>query len=43
MMKIAVLSDIHGNEYAFDAVCDDIKKQSVDKVLILGDLITDFS
>ncbi|MBI5032522.1 MAG: metallophosphoesterase family protein [Chloroflexi bacterium] len=38
-MKIALLSDIHGNSIALDAVLQDIAKQSgVDQYLILGDL-----
>jgi len=41
-MKIAVMSDIHGNNMALDAVMSDIKKEQVDKILILGDMISDF-
>lgn len=41
-MRIAVLSDIHGNDYALDAVCDDILQQQVDKILVLGDIVSDF-
>ena len=41
-MKLAVLSDIHGNKPALDAVLDDAEKENVDQILILGDLITDF-
>ncbi len=38
-MRIAILSDIHGNTIALDAVLDDIRRQSgVDEYLILGDL-----
>jgi putative phosphoesterase len=37
-MRIAVLSDIHGNLTAFDAVLADIKKASPDLVLHGGDL-----
>lgn len=38
-MKIAVISDIHGNKLAFDAVWDDIKEFNPDKIFCLGDLI----
>ena len=41
-MKIAVLSDIHGNLIAFEAVLNDIKKEKIDHIIILGDHITDF-
>lgn len=38
-MRIAILSDIHGNSIALDAVLDDIRAQrGVDKYLVLGDL-----
>ena len=38
-MRIAMLSDIHGNSIALDAVLDDIKSQGgVDSYWILGDL-----
>jgi putative phosphoesterase len=36
--KIAVLSDIHGNSLALQAVLDDLQKESVDYLLVLGDL-----
>jgi len=38
-MRIAVISDIHGNDFAFDLVEADIQKQSVDKIVCLGDAI----
>ncbi len=39
-MKIALLSDIHGNSVALDAVLEDIKSQGdVDAYWILGDLV----
>ena len=37
-MKIAIISDIHGNMQALESVLDDIKKQHCEKVLCLGDL-----
>ena len=36
-MKIAVMSDIHGNMEALEAVCEDMKKQNCDKIFVLGD------
>ena len=36
-MKIAVISDIHGNIEALDAVMQDIKEQKCDKIYVLGD------
>jgi putative phosphoesterase len=38
-MRIAVLSDIHGNGIALDYVINDIKNQNIDKVIILGDVV----
>jgi len=40
-MKIAVLSDIHGNKFALEAVINDILKKKVDQIIVLGDIITD--
>ena len=36
-MKIAAISDIHGNMQALSAVIDDINEQKCDKVFVLGD------
>lgn len=36
-MKIAVISDIHGNMEAVNAVMEDISKKGCDKVFVLGD------
>lgn len=36
-MKIAILSDIHGNMIALNAVMDDIAKNQCDKTFFLGD------
>jgi putative phosphoesterase len=38
-MKIAFISDIHGNAVALNAVLQDIDSKQVDQVVILGDLI----
>lgn len=37
-MKIAFISDIHGNAVALEAVLDDIKTKGIDKIYILGDI-----
>ncbi|MFA9455473.1 metallophosphoesterase [Halalkalibacter sp. AB-rgal2] len=37
-MRIAFLSDIHGNATALEAVLQDVRQQQVDKICILGDL-----
>ena len=37
-MKIAVMSDIHGNMQALEKVLEDIKAQGCEKILCLGDL-----
>jgi predicted phosphodiesterase len=39
-MKIAVLSDIHGNLAALDAVLDDIEAHNVDLIVNLGDSLS---
>lgn len=36
-MKIAVLSDIHGNLLALESVLEDIQSKNCDKILFLGD------
>ncbi len=38
-MKIAVISDIHGNLEAFNAVMDDIGNREIDDIICLGDII----
>lgn len=40
--KIAILSDIHANITAFKACIADIKKQSIDLLVFLGDNVTDY-
>lgn len=37
-MKIAVISDVHGNKLALDAVLEDIKEKECDMLLCLGDI-----
>ncbi|MBQ9688387.1 metallophosphoesterase family protein [bacterium] len=38
-MKIAVISDIHGNLQALDVVLEDINAENCEKILCLGDLV----
>ncbi|MCV9885982.1 metallophosphoesterase family protein [Metabacillus halosaccharovorans] len=37
-MKIAFISDIHGNAVALEAVLEDLKKKNIEKICILGDI-----
>lgn len=37
-MKIAVISDIHGNVQALESVLEDIKKENCERIFCLGDL-----
>ncbi len=39
-MRIAIISDIHGNYVALEAVLADIRQQAVDGIICLGDLAT---
>lgn len=38
-MRIAVLSDIHGNCIALDRVLDELRRENVDQIVCLGDAI----
>src|SRR5438309_2610565 len=38
-MKIAIISDIHGNAFALDTVIGDLKRETVDELVCLGDAI----
>jgi predicted phosphodiesterase len=38
-MRLAILSDIHGNLEAFQAVLADIERQKTDRIVCLGDMI----
>lgn len=40
MDKIAIISDIHGNITALNAVLKDIQKRNIDRIFCLGDSIT---
>ena len=39
-MKIAALSDIHGNLFALDAVLEDVRRRGVDLTVNLGDILS---
>ncbi len=39
-MKLAIISDVHGNVHALDAVLDDIAPMGVDATLSLGDFLS---
>jgi putative phosphoesterase len=39
-VRIALISDLHGNEVALDAVLDDIARVGVDRLVCLGDVAT---
>ena len=39
-MKVAVISDVHGNRFALEAVLDDIAKEGVDLTVNLGDTLS---
>ena len=39
-VKVAVISDVHGNRLALEAVLDDIVRQGVDATFNLGDLVS---
>lgn len=39
MTKIAVISDIHGNKTALEAVLNDIQRRGIERILCLGDII----
>ena len=39
-MKLAAISDIHGNLPALQAVLADIERQGVDQVVNLGDILS---
>ena len=41
-IKIAIITDIHGNSVALRAVVKDAKQNNVDEFVVLGDVINDF-
>lgn len=38
-MRVAIISDIHGNRHALEAVLEDIEESSVEEVWCLGDVV----
>jgi predicted phosphodiesterase len=38
--RLVVVSDIHGNVPALEALCDDIARERVDAVVNLGDIVS---
>ncbi len=38
-MKVAIISDIHGNNYALEKVLNAARKDKAEKLLVLGDLV----
>ncbi len=38
-MKIGVISDVHGNHYALEKVLYTAKKEKIEKLLVLGDIV----
>lgn len=38
-MRIAIFSDIHGNREALKAIINDIKKENIDEIICLGDVL----
>jgi predicted phosphodiesterase len=38
-MRIAVLTDIHANREAFEAVLADVAAHGVDQIALLGDIV----
>jgi predicted phosphodiesterase len=38
-LRLACISDIHGNVVALDAVLEDVRRRGVDEVWALGDLV----
>lgn len=38
-MRVAILTDIHGNREAFEAVLEDAKARGAEKIVLLGDLV----
>ena len=39
-MRIALISDVHGNLVSLDAVLDDISRQNINEIIFLGDIAT---
>src|SRR5215472_7062147 len=39
-MRIAIMSDVHGNLPALEAVVDDLRRRDIDQVVNLGDCVS---
>ena len=38
-MKIAIISDLHGNHYALEEVLKEARIEKIEKILVLGDIV----
>jgi predicted phosphodiesterase len=38
-MRVAIISDLHGNTFALEAILEDIAKQGVDQIVVAGDSV----
>lgn len=38
-MRLAIISDIHGNLFALEYVLEDIRRQGIEQIVCLGDAI----
>ena len=38
-MKVAIISDVHGNKEALEAIMNDIKRENINNIICLGDVI----
>jgi predicted phosphodiesterase len=38
-MRVAIVSDLHGNTFALEAILEDIAKQGVDQIIVAGDSV----
>jgi predicted phosphodiesterase len=38
-MRVAILSDLHGNTFALEAILEDIAQQGVDQIVVAGDSV----
>jgi predicted phosphodiesterase len=38
-MRVAIISDLHGNTFALEAILEDIAKQNVDQIIVAGDSV----
>ena len=38
-MRVAIISDLHGNTFALEAILEDVAEQNVDQIVIAGDSV----